>query len=321
MRGVRSTYLRAISGRVLAGIPVFFIVTFAALALSDLMPGSAANAILGPAATQEQIDLLNARYGYDQPIIERYLLWLGNLVQGDLGQTLFSRQQISEVLIDRVLVTYQLAFMALGVSLLVAIPTALYTAMRPGGKLDSLLRAISSFVLSIPSFVIVIIFAFIFAVTLRWLPAGGWVRPTEDALENLRYAALPVMCLAIYETAFFYRIARGEFIATLQEDFVLVARAKGLPTRYILLRHVLRPSLIPVLTFFGLSLGRLLGGSFIVEAFFVIPGIGWTAVQSVGSQDIPMVQAILLVAVLSYIVIFILVDIGYAIIDPRVSVS
>ena len=321
MRGTRATYLRAIGMRILAGVPVFFLVTFAASALVDLMPGSPAAIILGSAATQDQIDLLNAQYGYDLPLIERYLGWLGRLAQGDLGHTMFTQQAVSQVLVDRAAITFELAFLALGAALLVAIPLALATAMRPGGILDGVLRAVSSVVLSIPSFVVVVLAAFIFAVTLRAFPAGGWVAPTQDLVENLRYAALPVLCLSIYEMAFFYRLARAEFIATLQEDFILVARAKGLPTGYILLRHVLRPSLSSLLTFFGLSMGRLLGGSFIVESYFVVPGIGWTAINSVAGKDIPMLQAILLLAVLVYIVIFILIDIGYAIIDPRVSVA
>jgi peptide/nickel transport system permease protein len=321
MHGTRWLYLRAIGLRILAGIPVFFIVTFAAVALVDLMPGSPANVILGGAASQEQIDALNAKYGYDLPVWERYVGWLGKALQGDLGVTLFSQQPVSELVVQRALITFQLAFMALGISLLIAIPLALFTAMRPNGIVDSVLRASTSLILSIPSFVVVVLMAFIFAVTLKWLPAGGWVAPSEDLLQNLWYAALPVTCLALYETAFFYRVSRSEFIATLQEDFILVARAKGLPTSYILLRHTLRPSLASLITFFGLSLGRLLGGSFIVESFFVVPGIGWTAINSVANNDIATLQAILLLAVVVYIVMFILIDIAYAIIDPRVSVS
>jgi peptide/nickel transport system permease protein len=321
LRGPRSLYLRAVGMRVLAGIPVFFLVTFAASALVDLMPGSPAGAILGGAASQEQIDALNAQYGYNLPVWQRYFAWLGRALHGDLGTTLFSHQSVSELLVQRALITFELAFLALGLALAISIPLALFTAMRPGGKLDSILRAGTSVILSIPSFVVVVLAAFIFAVTLKWLPAGGWVAPTKSLLDNLRYAALPVLCLAIYEMAFFYRVSRGEFIATLQEDFILVARAKGLPTSYILTRHVLRPSLASLITFFGLSLGRLLGGSFIVEAFFIVPGIGWTAINSVANKDMATLQAILLLAVLVYIVIFILIDIGYAIIDPRVSVS
>jgi peptide/nickel transport system permease protein len=321
LRGARSTYLRAIGMRILAGVPVFFIVTFAATALSDLMPGSAATAILGDSATPEQIAALNAQYGYDRPLYERYVDWLGRLLHGDLGTTLFTQQPIFGLLWQRAAVTFELAFLALGLALFLAIPTALFTAMRQGGLVDNILRAVSSVILSIPSFVMVVIASFVFAITLRWLPAGGWVSPLEDPLGNLGYAAMPVMCLGIYELAFFYRLARTEFIATLQEDFILVARAKGLPTRYILLRHVLRPSLTSLVTFFGMSMGRLLGGSFIVESYFVVPGIGWTAVTSVATHDIAFVQAIMLLAVLVYIVVFILVDIGYALIDPRVSVS
>jgi peptide/nickel transport system permease protein len=305
----------------LAGVPVFFLVTFGATALSDLMPGSAAQAILGDLATPDQIATLNAQYGYDKPVWERYIGWLTKLLHGDLGTTLFTQQSVAGLLIERAAVTFELALLALASALIIAIPVALFTAMRPGGRLDNLLRGVTSVILSVPSFVVVVLFSFIFAVTLTWLPATGWVPPWEDPIGNLRYAALPMMSLSIYEVAFFYRLSRGEFVATLQEDFVLVARAKGLPSRYILLHHVLRPSLTQILTFFGLSMGRLLGGSFIVENYFAVPGIGWTAFQSVGSKDMPVVQAILLLIVLVYIVVFILVDIGYAIIDPRVSVQ
>jgi peptide/nickel transport system permease protein len=321
LRGVRSTYLRAVGMRILAGIPVFFLVTFAAVALTDIMPGSAGLAILGPDATADQVAQLNAQYGYDRPIYVRYWDWLVNLLHGDLGKTLFTQQSVAELLINRAACTFELAFLALGLALLLAIPIALFTAMRPGGVVDGTLRAVTSVILSIPSFVIVVIFTWLFSITLRWLPAGGWVAPVDDLPQNLYYAIMPVICLGIYEWAFFYRLSRTEFIATLQEDFILVARAKGLPTSYILVRHALRPSLTSLLTFMGISIGRLLGGSFIVESYFILPGVGWTAVNSVSIHDIPTLQAILVLAVLVYIVVFILVDIGYALIDPRVSVS
>jgi peptide/nickel transport system permease protein len=306
--------------RILAGVPVFFLVTLGATALSDLMPGSAAQTILGDSATPDQIAALNAQYGYNRPLYERYWDWLVKLLHGDLGQTLFGNQPVFGVLINRAAVTFELAFLALASALIIAIPVALFIAMRPGGAMDGLLRGLTSVILSVPSFVIVVLFGFVFAIVLRWLPATGWVAPTDSLPDNLRYAALPVLCLGIYEMAFFYRLARGEFIATLQEDYVLVARAKGLPTSYILLRHVLRPSLTSLLTFLGLSMGRLLGGSFIVENYFAVPGIGWAAIQSAAIKDIPMLQGIVTLAVVVYIVIFILVDVGYTMIDPTVSV-
>jgi peptide/nickel transport system permease protein len=321
MRSVRSTYLRAIGARLLAGIPVFLLVTFSATALSDLMPGSAAQTILGENATLEQIAALNAEYGYDRPAVLRYLDWLGGLMRGDLGLTMFSRQSVAELVLNRALVTFEIAILAMLVSLLIGVPLAMITAARSGGLLDSALRAITSTLLSIPTFVSVVVLGYVFAIVLRWLPATGWVSPFVDPLGNLMFVALPVMSLCVHQSAYFYRVSRSQFVSTLQEDFVLVARAKGLSTWYILLRHALRPSLPQVLTVFGLSMTFLLGGSFIVESYFAVPGIGWTVLNAVKNHDLPVVQAILSLTVMIFVLMFILVDIGYALIDPRVEAS
>ncbi len=321
MRSVRSIYLRAIGMRLLAGVPVFFLVTFLATALADFAPGSAALAILGDQATPAQIAALNAQYGYDKPLLERYLWWLWNALHGDLGTTLYSQQSELGLLVARAAVTFEIALVAMFIAVVIAIPLALVSARYAGGVVDSVLRVVSSAVLSIPIFVTVVILGFLFAIVLRWLPATGWVPLEQDPIGNLRYLALPVMCNALGVAAYFYRVSRGEFVAMLQEDFVLVARAKGMSTNYILLRHVLRPSLPQVLTVGGLSLSSLLGGSFIVESYFAAPGIGWTMFMSVQNHDLATVQALLCVIVIVFIVIFILVDIGYALIDPRVSVS
>ena len=320
MRSMRSIYLRAIGARLTSGVPVFFLVMLAGTSLSNFMPGSAALTILGPYATKAQTAAFNAMYGYNKPLLVRYALWLWALVHGNLGVSIYNGQSEVSLLASRAPVTFEIALVT-SVFLLVAIPLALFTAMRPGGLTDSVLRAISSFLLSIPSFVAVVFFGFVFALTLKWLPATGWVAFPDDPLQNLRYVALPVMCLAINQVAYFYRVSRSEFAATLQEDFVLVARSKGLPIRYILLRHVIRPSQTHVLTVFGLSLSYLLGGSFIVENYFAVPGLGWQMVYAVEAHDLPTVQGILCVTVLLFIVIFMLVDIGNALIDPRVSVT
>jgi peptide/nickel transport system permease protein len=315
------SYLAAVAKRLLAGIPVFLLVTFLATALSDLTPGSAAQLILGENATPEQIAKLNAEYGYDLPVIQRYWNWLERLLHGDLGLTLYSRQSVAGLLVDRAAVTFEIAFLAMGVSLLAGVPLAMLTASRPGGALDTVLRAVSSVMLSVPTFVLVVLFGFVFAIVLRWLPATGWVPFSEDPIGNLRTVALPVLCLSVHQAASFYRISRSEFVAVLQEDYVVVARAKGLPTGYILLRHVLRPALPQVLTVMGLSMTYLLGGSFIVESYFAVPGIGWTVLSAVTSHDLPVMQAILSLTVVIFVVIFILVDLGYALVDPRVEVS
>jgi peptide/nickel transport system permease protein len=321
MRTVQALYLRAVGTRLLAGLPVFVLVTFAATVLSDFMPGSAAQTILGDQATPEQIASFNAQYGYDKPSWQRYLAWLEKLLHGDLGTTLYSHQSVAALLFNRAAVTFEIAVLAMLVSLLIALPLAMFTSIRPWGIVDIALRVISSTLLSIPVFVTVVVLGFLFAIVLRWLPATGWVPLSVDPVGNLRSAALPVMCLAVHQTAYFYRVSRSELVATLKEDFVLVARAKGLPTGYILLRHVLRPSLPQVLTVFGLSMTYLLGGSFIVESYFAVPGIGWTVLTAVGNHDLPLVQAILSLTVAIFVLIFIAIDLGYALIDPRVAVS
>ena len=321
MRTAKLSYAKAIGTRLLAGIPVFLLVTFAATALSSLTPGSAAQLILGENAiagadceTQRSVRLRSSGHRALSDVARC-------AAEGDLGQTMFSQQPVARFCWTAHAVTFEIAFLAMFVSLAIGVPLAMFTASRPGGTSDMVLRAVTSVMLSVPTFVIVVLLGFVFAIVLRWLPATGWVSFSDDPLGNLRYVALPVMCLSVHQTAYFYRVSRSEFVAVLQEDYILVARAKGLSTGYILLRHVLRPALPQVLTVMGLSMTYLLGGSFIVESYFAVPGIGWTALGAVNTHDFPVMQAILSLTVVIFVVIFMLVDLGYALVDPRVDVS
>jgi len=313
-------YAKAVSTRLIAGVLVFLLVTFSATALSSLAPGSAAQLILGDYATPEQIATLNATYGYDLPIWQRYLSWLGDLLRGDLGVTMFSQQPVLGVVLERAAVTFEIAFLAMAVSLL-GVPLAMYTASHPNKLTDKVMRSVSTLLLAVPTFVIVVLFSYLFALVLRWLPATGWVKFTDNPLANLWYVALPVMCLSMHQTAYLYRVARNEFVTTLQEDYIAVARAKGLPLSYILFHHALRPAMPQIITVMGLSLTYMLAGSFVVESYFAVPGIGWTVLSAVKSHDIPLVQAILSLTVVIFVIVFMLVDLGYALIDPRVKVS
>lgn len=312
--------LKAIGSRLLYGIPVLIIVTLGAAALMDFMPGSPGQAILGDAATPEQVQAINSQLGYDRPFMVRYLEWAGNALRGDLGVTIFSNEAVSAVLLKRLAVTGQLALMALVLAVVLALFLASLAAMRAGGWFDRVMGFISSALLSIPSFVTVVLVSLVFVVGLRAFPATGWVTPADGLLDNLRYAFLPMLSLAVYECAFFYRVIRADLTTTLREDFILVARAKGLPRPYILGRHALRPSLTSLVTVIGLSLGRLLGGAVIAEFFFSVPGLGAEAVYAVSIKDMPMIQGIVAISVIAYILIFIIVDLLYAWIDPRVSV-
>lgn len=312
--------LRAIGSRLLYGIPVLIVVTLGAAALMNLMPGSPGQAIAGDSATAEQVDAINAQLGFDRPFIVRYLEWAGAALTGDFGQTLFTRDSVTEVLLRRLAVTGQLAAMAMIIALALAIPFAMLAALRAGKTLDRVLNFVTSALLSIPSFVTVVLVSLIFVVWLKAFPATGWVPPSDGLAENLRYAFLPALSLSVYEAAFFYRVVRSDLSGTLREDYILVARAKGLPRSFILARHALRPSMTSLVTVIGLAIGRLLGGAVIVEFFFSVPGLGAEAVNAVSIKDMPMIQAIVAVCVVAYVVIFIIVDLAYAWIDPRVSV-
>lgn len=312
--------LRAVGSRLLYGVPVLIVVTIGASALTDLMPGSPGQAILGDSATQDQVDAINQQLGFDRPFWIRYLEWAGNALHGDFGSTLFTHEPVTDVLLRRLAVTGEIAILALVLALAVALPLAMIAALRAGRLLDRALNLVSSALLSIPSFVAVVMLSLVFVVWLRAFPATGWSPPTEGLAENLRYAFLPALSLALYEGAFFYRVIRSDLTGTLREDYILVARAKGLPRGRIVARHALRPSLSSLVTVMGLSLGRLLGGAVITEFFFAVPGIGAEAVNAVSIKDLPMIQGIVTFCVVAYVLIFIVVDLAYAWIDPRVSV-
>lgn len=312
--------LKAIGSRLLYGIPVLIIVTFAAAALADLMPGSPGQAILGELATAEQVAALNARYGYDLPLMERYLTWASNALGGDLGSTLFTQEPVASVVLRRLAVTAQLTALAIAGALVVAVVLALVAARKVGGRLDRALDLLSSALLCVPSFVSVVLVSLVFVAWLGLFPATGWVSPADDIGASLRHAALPALALGTYEAAFFYRVLRSDLGETLREDFILVARTKGLSKSYILSRHALRPSTSSLVTVLGLSLGRLLGGAAIVEYFFSVPGLGAEAINAVSIKDMGMLQAIVATCVVVYVLIFIVVDLAYAWLDPRVSV-
>lgn len=312
---------KAVGKRLLYGIPVLLVVTFGAACLSTLMPGSPARSILGDTATQEQIEALNHRYGYDEPILTRYWNWLLDALHGDFGVTLFGRKSVLNLVLDRLGVTAEIALLALLMALSVAVLGALYCAYRLGGVVDRVMQVVASVLLSVPSFVSVVVLSLIFSGYFGLFPATGWVPLSAGIGQNLHYALLPAISLATYEAAFFFRILRTDLVGTMREDFLLVARVKGLPRSYILFRHLLRPSLSSLTTVLGLSLGRLLGGAVIAETFFAVPGLGAEAISATSQKDLAVLQAIVVTAVVIYVLVFIIVDLAYAWVDPRVEVK
>lgn len=317
-RSRRTPRLLPIAAKAAHLIVVLLIVTLAGAALSGLLPGSPASAILGPEATPEAVAALDAEYGFDQPLIVRYLMWLGGVLTGDLGESIQTNQPVVEVLLQRLPVTLQLTVFALILALVIAVPLAMISANKPGGIVDRFASGFASVLLSIPTFVSGVALVAIFAVSLGIFPVAGWA-PIDRPAANLQFIALPVLVLALSEFPAFYRLLRADMMSTLAEDFVTTARVRGLPRAYILLRHVLRPSSVPLITVAAVSFGRLIAGSIVVESLFALPGIGGLALQSIPSKDFPVIQGIIVLVAVTYVVINALVDGLHRYVDPRVA--
>ncbi|UOQ57452.1 ABC transporter permease [Leucobacter allii] len=296
------------------------LITFLATAAVDFMPGSPAVAILGNEATPEQVAALTAQMGLDQPLHARYIEWLSGAARGDLGESIRLQLPVSEVIAQRLPVTIELTILALLIALVLSVPTALVAGANVGGWVDRAASTASSALISLPSFAAAVILIYLLAIRMKIFPVSGWTPFTQDPLGNLQHAFLPALVLGLMEAAMFYRVLRSDVIATVRETFVLAARARGMGKRYVLLRHVLRPSLFSLLTLTGLALGRLLGGAMVVEVLFALPGLGSLLLQSVPSRDIPVIQGVVLVIAVVYVLVNIAVDLIYSAVDPRVRV-
>jgi len=311
---------RFVLRRLLRLIPVLLIVTIGATFLLDLLPGDPAFELAGESASPETIAAVNKQYGFTDPPLTRYVHWVGDAVHGDLGSSYRTKQPVRDAITERLPVTLEIALLALAIALLVAIPLALYAASHAGSRLDRFLGMLTSGVISVPVFLMSLLLVYFFAVRFSLFPVTGWVRLTADPGGNIRSAFLPVMTLALGETVILQRVLRADVIQTLQEDYITVARAKGLPRWHILLRHALRPSSFSLLTLASLSLGRLIGGAVIVESVFSLPGVGRLMITAITSKDLITVQGIVAFVAVTYLLINLFVDMAYALLDPRVRV-
>ncbi|MBL7498683.1 ABC transporter permease [Frankia sp. CNm7] len=308
---------RALAHKLLQLLPVLVLVTVATTALVDLMPGSPGRAILGPDASPEAVAALDAQHGFDDPLPQRYLSWLGHALTGDLGSSVSNRQPVTDLIGERLPVTFEIALLALLLSVAVAVPLALWVAARPGGLADRVVSALTSATLSIPSFAVALVLAYLLAVNTHVFPVSGWVPFEDSPADNLRHVALPVFSLALAEIPIFVRILRGDLLTVLRQDFILTARTKGFSTPHVLLRHALRPASPSLVTLAGLAAGRLIGGTVIIESLFALPGLGNLATQAIYGKDLPVIQGVVLVVALSYVAVNALVDLLNSAIDPR----
>jgi peptide/nickel transport system permease protein len=310
--------MRLLGTRLLQLIPVMFIVSAFTFGMTEALPGDPAIAILGESAQQEQIDAVRADLRLDEPLVKRYFLWAGDAIQGDLGKSIRSKQPVSESIKDRLPVNAQVALMTVVFAMLMAIPIGAWAAYRSGRFFDRAATTTAFGLSSIPPFVSALLLVAIVAVKWEWLPVQGWVKPSENLGENFRHLVLPILTLSFTEIAVYSQILRADMTSTLQEDFVLAARARGLPNWHVLAREALRPSSFSLVTLAGVSLGRLIAGTVIVERIFGLPGVGQMTTQAIPQKDFPMLQGGVLVMATVYLLLNLLVDATYPLLDPRV---
>ena len=307
-----------IGKRLLHLLPVLLAVTMLTFLIASLLPGDLAYIMLGDQATPEKVAGLRHAMGLDLPLWERYLHWLAGALQGDFGRSFRTGQAVLSAIAERLPVSLELMVLAQVIGLAVGIPLAIFCAVRAGGAVDRALTAIAFGGLSLPSFMVAIVLIYIFAVDLRWLPSTGYVPLLEDPLGNLRCFVLPAATLALGEWPVLMRVLRSDMIVTLQEDYIAMARAKGLRPARILLVHALKPSSLTLVTVAGINIGRLIGGALIVETIFALPGIGRLLVGAIYARDFIILQGCVLFVAAGFVLVNFVVDLLYAVLDPRI---
>jgi peptide/nickel transport system permease protein len=319
---------RYVAFRLLSLVPVMLAVTFTTFIMLSLLPGDPAVTILGSGATPEAIEEFREDNRLDDPVTTRYFRWLGGAAKGDLGESPFLREPISDGLARTLPISLQLMFYAQLFALGVAIPVGIYTAYRAGQRVDNVISTTAFGVLAIPNFVLAILLIFFVALGgfslfgrdwgMSILPATGHVPISESIVDHFRHWALPVLALGSGQAVVYMRLLRTDMITTLQEDFINVAKAKGMSNRRILLMHALRPSSFTLLTVAGVNLGALVGGSLILELIFNVPGVGTYLATAIFQRDWLVVQGVVVALAVGFVFANFAVDIIYAILDPRI---
>lgn len=299
-------------------VAVLFCVTLLTYLIVNILPGDVAIAILGSLATPQDIAGLRADLGLDRPILVRYFDWLGSALTGDLGRSYRSSEPVAQAIADRLPVSLQLMVMAQLIALGIAVPVALLSVRRPGGLFDRISASAAFGFLAMPNFMLGVVLIYLFSVTLDLFPATGFTPLSEDLWGNLESMILPALTLGLIEWTVLMRVLRSDLLSTLKEDFILLARAKGLPPWRVLLRHALRPSSFTLITIVGLNVGGLIGGAVIVEQIFALPGVGRLLLGGIFNRDLILVQGTVSFIAVGFVVVNFLVDMLYAVLDPRV---
>lgn len=309
--------VRYIIKRILIMIPSFFMVAILIFCLVNIIPGDPAAIVKGNDSVAD-IELIRERMGLNRNFGERLLDWLFHMVQGDLGDSYFLGRSVIDAIEERIPVTLSLATSALIVAIVIGVPLGIFAALKPNSLIDTGIMGMSLIGVSTPEFFLGLILMFIFALTLRWVPSSGYTPVSESVGGWARHMILPALAFGFGQSAYIARLMRSSMLEVLNQDFIVTARAKGQSELMIIIKHALRNAFLPILTAIGMIYTLLLGGAFITESLFRIPGAGNLIISSIRKLDFPVVQGALLYVAAAILVINLVVDILYAVIDPRV---
>ena len=303
-------------------IPTVLLVSIIVFTVMRLLPGDPALVILseGDAAfTQEELEDLRRQLGTDRPIVVQYVDWIGGLVQGDLGTSIWrSGQPVTKLVGDRIFRTLELAVLAILIAVVFAVPLGVVSAIKPDSPIDYLSRVVALVGISIPTFFAGLLVVLVLSRGFGWLPPLGYADLWDDPWKNIQQMFLPALALGFYDMAFIARVTRSSMMEIIREDYMRTARAKGLAEKVVLVRHGLKNAVLPILTISGWQFGRLFGGTVIIESIFKVPGIGTLLIETVFQRDFPTIQAIIIVIAVSIVIINLLVDLLYGLLDPRI---
>ena len=304
--------------RLLALLPVALVVATVAFVLMHLAPGDPASVIAGPDASRADVQRIEKQLGLDAPLPVQLVRWYGRLVRGDLGQSIFLRKPVTDAILDRVEPTLLLTLFAIAISIAIGVPAGVIAARYHNTTTDQVLMVIALLGVSIPNFLLGLLFILFFSVWLGWFPVAGYSPLEYGWLKTLRSLVLPAFALGLVQSALIARIARSSMLDILREQFITAGRAKGLAERAVVYKHALKNAMIPTVTIIGISFAILISGAVVVETVFNIPGLGRLIISAVLRRDYPVIQGVVLCIAGVYMLINLAVDLSYLVFDPRV---
>jgi len=304
--------------RIAAGLPVLFGISLLAFFLVRVVPGDTVTVMLGNQYNEAMAEALRAKYGLDQPVIVQYVIWLKGILSGDFGQSSVNAQPVVSAIIERLPVTLELTAISLLFAVFIGIPLGVWAAVRRNSLVDYCASFFGLIGISVPGFWLGTLFILFFSLKLGWLPSGGFTYLWVDPVANLKCMVMPGIALGTAVSAVVMRMSRSAMLEVIEQEYIKMAKAKGVPEFLLTFRHALKNALVPIITILGLQVGSLLGGSVVIEQVFSLPGIGQLALSAITERDYPMMQGTIMFIATTFLVINLLVDVLYAFINPRI---